>query len=107
MNHPKEFTKTTPNHIVKWVLKERQQITLVRFTWITLVRFTCMPWHNALAQWDLLYALLVIVGFWHQLVCSVDKMGSFYMNAKTLFVTLCHNFNSFLHDKVAVHYMHF
>ena len=26
MNHPEEFTKTTPNHIVKWVLKERQQI---------------------------------------------------------------------------------
>ena len=25
MNHPEEFTKTTPNHIVKWVLKERQQ----------------------------------------------------------------------------------
>ena len=24
MNHPEEFTKTTPNHIVKWVLKERQ-----------------------------------------------------------------------------------
>ena len=24
MNHPGEFTKTTPNHIVKWVLKERQ-----------------------------------------------------------------------------------
>ena len=22
MNHPEEFTKTTPNHIVKWVLKE-------------------------------------------------------------------------------------
>ena len=27
MNHPEEFTKTTPNHIVKWVLKERQQLT--------------------------------------------------------------------------------
>jgi hypothetical protein len=26
MNHPEEFTKTTPNHIVKWVLKERQQV---------------------------------------------------------------------------------
>jgi len=25
MNHPEEFTKTTPNHIVKWVLKERKQ----------------------------------------------------------------------------------
>ena len=25
MNHPEEFTKMTPNHIVKWVLKERQQ----------------------------------------------------------------------------------
>ena len=25
MNHPEEFTKTTPNHIVKWVLKECQQ----------------------------------------------------------------------------------
>ena len=25
MNHPEQFTKTTPNHIVKWVLKERQQ----------------------------------------------------------------------------------
>jgi len=25
MNHPEEFTKTTPNHIEKWVLKERQQ----------------------------------------------------------------------------------
>ena len=25
MNHPEEFTKITPNHIVKWVLKERQQ----------------------------------------------------------------------------------
>ena len=24
MNHPEEFTKMTPNHIVKWVLKERQ-----------------------------------------------------------------------------------
>ena len=24
MNYPEEFTKTTPNHIVKWVLKERQ-----------------------------------------------------------------------------------
>ena len=24
MNHPEEFTKITPNHIVKWVLKERQ-----------------------------------------------------------------------------------
>ena len=24
MNHPEEFTKTTPNHIIKWVLKERQ-----------------------------------------------------------------------------------
>ena len=24
MNHPEEFTKTTPNQIVKWVLKERQ-----------------------------------------------------------------------------------
>jgi len=24
MNHPEEFTKTTHNHIVKWVLKERQ-----------------------------------------------------------------------------------
>ena len=26
MNHPEKFTKTTHNHIVKWVLKERQQI---------------------------------------------------------------------------------
>ena len=25
MNHLEEFTKTTPNHIIKWVLKERQQ----------------------------------------------------------------------------------
>ena len=25
MNHLEEFTKMTPNHIVKWVLKERQQ----------------------------------------------------------------------------------
>ena len=25
MNHPEEFTKTTPNHIIKWILKERQQ----------------------------------------------------------------------------------
>ena len=24
MNHPEEFTKTTPNYIIKWVLKERQ-----------------------------------------------------------------------------------
>jgi len=28
MNHPEEFTKTTPNHIVKWVLKDRQQYTI-------------------------------------------------------------------------------
>ena len=26
MNHPEEFTKITPNNIVKWVLKERQQL---------------------------------------------------------------------------------
>ena len=25
MNHPEEFTKTSPNCIIKWVLKERQQ----------------------------------------------------------------------------------
>ena len=25
MNHPKEITKTTPNYIIKWVFKERQQ----------------------------------------------------------------------------------
>ena len=25
MNHPEEITKITPNHIIKWVLKERQQ----------------------------------------------------------------------------------
>ena len=25
MNHPEEITKTTPNYIIKWVLKERQQ----------------------------------------------------------------------------------
>ena len=25
MNHPEEFTKTTPNCIIKWILKERQQ----------------------------------------------------------------------------------
>ena len=30
MNHPEEFTKTTPNHIVKWVLKERQQLPNMR-----------------------------------------------------------------------------
>ena len=24
MNRPEEFTKTTPSHIIKWVLKERQ-----------------------------------------------------------------------------------
>ena len=28
MNHPEELTKTTPNHIIKWVLKERQQLAL-------------------------------------------------------------------------------
>ena len=28
MNHPEEFTKTTPNYIIKWVLKERQQRAL-------------------------------------------------------------------------------
>ena len=25
MNYPEEITKTTPNYIIKWVLKERQQ----------------------------------------------------------------------------------
>jgi hypothetical protein len=25
MNHPEEITKTSPNCIIKWVLKERQQ----------------------------------------------------------------------------------
>ena len=25
MNHPEEITKTTPNYIMKWVFKERQQ----------------------------------------------------------------------------------
>ena len=29
MNHPEEFTKTTPNCIIKWVLKERQHIALI------------------------------------------------------------------------------
>ena len=31
MNHPEEFTKTTPNHIVKWVLKERQHSPMLSF----------------------------------------------------------------------------
>ena len=26
MNHPEEFTKTTVNCIIKWVLRERQQL---------------------------------------------------------------------------------
>ena len=29
MNHPEEFTKKTPNCIIKWVLKERQQCAFV------------------------------------------------------------------------------
>ena len=26
MNHPEEFIKTTPNCIIKWILKERQHL---------------------------------------------------------------------------------
>ena len=40
---------------------------------------------------------------WHQLVSTVNKLGSFYMNAKRFFVTTWYNYISFLHYRVVNH----
>ena len=39
MNHPEEFTNTSPNCIIKWVLKERQHHAILVTRRIVLAQF--------------------------------------------------------------------
>jgi hypothetical protein len=68
MNHPEEITKTTPNYIIKWVLKQRQPP--LPFSFFTYLSIITQAKNNFLSYLTFLYwSKEVSSGCPHLLLC--------------------------------------